>query len=228
MAKATSKNTTSDPIIKLIDRAQACLGELREADRALQAIEEKIGEANTHAAPIGGGLAFQRVFGSQTFMTEWFLNQECRRVTANLKKTIKTETTSLRGGKLDQAQQLYARQNILEAKASLAAIPLIRAFGEREWRAESARLHKLWRETGYAKADIRHGAAVTAARDAVLAVAATKPSTAEGGLALIKFVADRANGENMVLRMLDGDAEICAPLYRAHDVLKAAEMARAA
>jgi hypothetical protein len=104
---------------------------------------------------------------------------------------------------------------------------LVEAWGQREWRRDAARLDRLQRISGYRKANARYIKSYVAAWNAVTRVSKAKPKTAVGSLALIKLVADRHMHAN-ALGFKDISAEICAPLYRAHDVLKMFEMGRAA
>jgi hypothetical protein len=78
-----------------------------------------------------------------------------RKAVSRLKATIKRESGAIRGGKLSAAQIKVARENIVQARLELAQIPLAKAWAEREWRRERARLVRLWRSTGYTRAQFR-------------------------------------------------------------------------
>jgi hypothetical protein len=226
MAKAarvlsTPRRTASspDPILKMIADADLSLARLRRATDEQQTIRGKIGDENTRYPTIEGPLAFHRLFTTYTFESVGEFERNCRTATAGQRRVIKDATKSLKSGKLDAYQQKIAQRNIIQAKAELVQIPLLRAWGTREWRREKLRLERLWRSSGYDKARDRIGVAHMAAYDAVSAVVEAKPRTVEGCLALMKFVADRTMRENLILR-LDTESDVSAPLYRAHDILK--------
>jgi hypothetical protein len=107
-----------------------------------------------------------------------------------------------------------------------AQIPLAKAWAEREWRRERARLVRLWRSTGYTRAQFRQSSALIKALQAVGAFNKAKPRTIEGSVALLKFVADRVR-EDGITWMSDTKAEVSAPLYSALERLNTIATKRA-
>jgi hypothetical protein len=149
MAKAASRpsmqrsrTSSPDPILKLIKEADIRLADLRRAAEERAAIIGKIGKntvggSDLGRAPIEGPLTFHRLFYTYTFDGLGPFMKACRRAASQAKTVIKGEKSSLKSGRLNAHQELIARQNILEAQATLAQLPLIEAWGQREWRREA-------------------------------------------------------------------------------------------
>jgi hypothetical protein len=85
----------------------------------------------------------------------------------------------------------HAREVIARQKQLLALIPEAKAWLTRELRQECVRARKIWRATGYAKARDRRKLAESDAIKTVRAVSSTKPTTVEGSIGVVSFVAWR-------------------------------------
>jgi hypothetical protein len=234
MAKATRvfstprfRTSSPDPIIELIKEALKLLAEMKTAREARGAIVDKVGMKNIDRAPIVGGLVFHQLFTQYTFDYIGEFDKACRRKEKELKGFLKAERAALRGRHLGADRQMYARRNILDAQAQLAQLPIVKAWGESEWRREDKRHTAVRRASGYDKALRRYNKAYFAASEAVHKVLTAKPKTAEGNLALVNFVADHAEkNENQIMSLRDINEQIRAPLYRAHKMLRVASLAR--
>jgi predicted RNase H-like nuclease (RuvC/YqgF family) len=145
------------------------------------------------------------------------LEQDIKRISEKA-NAIKESRRSLRRKRISADG---ARDTIEYWKRHLQERKEAKDWLENELRREQTRCNRLWRTSGYGTARRRLVEAKAPATDALKAVIEAKPTTFEGALALIKFVADRGLYSNVnSLPMGDLNAEVCAPLFRAHDIVE--------
>ena len=219
---ATKKTGTApDPILKLIADANIHLHEFIQASEEEAAIREKIGEHNCQRSRFSLPSRFDFLRGYSFTVAYPFFDDQIKLIAKRAKENIEESRRLLKKKGISPATAQRARDSIMSWTREVQERKEAKEWLENAVRRDQVRLNKLWRTTGYYNARRRLMAANSAATDAVKAVSDAKPTTFEGSVALIKFVADRAlYSARKGLPMTDLDAEICAPLYRAHDLVQ--------
>jgi hypothetical protein len=225
MPKAARKTITTkktggapDPILKLIAGADLRLQEYRLAANEEAEIRSKIGERNSQRCFFRLPSRFDDFGSGISYGGTQMLEGDIKRIAKNAKEAIKESRRLLRRKRISADA---ARETIEYWKRHLQERKEAKDWLENELRREQARFNRLWRTSGYGAARRRLVVSKAPAADALKAVLEAKPVTFEGSLALIRFVADRGLYSNLNgLPMGDLDAEVCAPLFRAHDVVR--------
>jgi hypothetical protein len=218
MPKATRKTTTPkktgtapDPILKLIADADRRLQEYRLAANEEAEIRSKIGERNSQRCFFRLPSRFDDFAAGFSYGNTKMLEADVKRIAGLAKEAIKESRRSLRRKRTSADA---ARDTIEYWKRHLQERKEARDWLDNEIRREETRRNRLWRTSGYGPARRRLVEAKAPADDALKAVLEAKPTTFEGALALIKFVADLGLYSNVL------NAEVCAPLFRAYDVVR--------
>jgi hypothetical protein len=220
---STPRRTTSksDPIFKLIEEATRRLIEFKHASEEEASIRQKIGENNCRRSHVSLPTRFNFCQGhsyAAVSPLEYDNKLFAKRAKDSIEESrrfLKKKGVSPEAAKSTRSSIACWTREIQERKEA------------KEWLADvlkrdQARLNKLWRRSGYGNASSRVIAAEAAATDAITVVSKATPGTFEGAVALMKYVADRAlysDSDRRGLPFADVDAEICAPLYRAHDLV---------
>jgi hypothetical protein len=217
---ATKKTGTApDPILKLIDNANRNLYEFHGASEEEAAIREKIGEHNCRRSRFSLPSRFDFAHG-YSYTAAYQFDDQIKRIAKQAKENIEESRRLLKKKGISPAAAQGARDSITYWTRDVQERKEAKEWLENAARRDQVRLNKLWRTTGYGIARRRLLATKTFATNAVNAVLEAKPTTFEGSVALIKFVADRVlYSARKGLPLADMDAEICAPLYRAHDLV---------
>jgi hypothetical protein len=188
---STPRRTASspDPILKLIAVADRRLAEYEEAKKVASELATGLSEDDAR----GPGVRLPpELQSSITFGSEEFLKQVCGDTGKRLKQRIK----ELRGDLRDSSQSPTMSETMVHLEADkklLAMLPSAEKTALTKLRKERARVHKIWRATGYGTAYRRLNRARWQFETATFHVKNSEPTTVQGAIAVVKYAAERGN-----------------------------------